>query len=161
MRGVALEGWDKPAGKLAQKELIQNALSLRNAYLNSFKTFHPKRWTVGASKSALKLELHLVEIAPSQPLLQAGGFLFTGGGLMNQPSIAIEGRLRDPSNGEIIATFADRRKGDIALVDLSKLQTYKMHRNVMDRWARQTVVWLSIADGIKVPRPSRLKLITW
>ncbi|MDB4508045.1 hypothetical protein N9051_00530, partial [Akkermansiaceae bacterium] len=116
MRGVALVGWDKPAGKLAQKEVLQNANSLRKAYLESFKTVYPERWTVGASKSALKLELHLVEIAPSQPLLEAGGFLFRGGGLMNQPSIAIEGRLRAPSSGEIIATFADRRKGDFALV---------------------------------------------
>lgn len=161
MRGVALEGWDKPAGKLAQKEVQQNANSLRKAYLESFKTVYPERWTVGASKSALKLELHLVEIAPSQPLLEAGGFLFRGGGLMNQPSIAIEGRLRAPSSGEIIATFADRRKGDFALVDISKLQTYKMHRNMMDRWARQTVIWLSIVDGTKVPRPLPIKLITW
>lgn len=161
IRGIAMADWRKPSNKLQFSEISANAKSLKEAYIKAFKTVSPDRWSIGSSGHALKLELHLAEIAPSRPLLETAGFFVTGGGLLNQPSIAIEGRFRDPVTDEVIATFADRRKGEIALLDLSKLKSYQMHRKVMAQWARQTVLWISLAKGQKVPRPNKLKLITW
>lgn len=161
MRGIALENWHKPSNKIYLSEINTNAKSLEDTFAKAFESVYPNRWSADPSHPSLNLELHLVEIAPSQPLLQTAGFFVTGGGFLNQPSVAIEGRFRDSHTNEVIATFADRRKGDIALLDLSKLQSYQMHRKVMAQWARQTVIWISIADGQKVPRPNKLKLITW
>ena len=58
-------------------------------------------------------------------------------------------------------TFADRSTGDIALLDISKLQSYALHKKVMKQWARETVISISISEGQKVPQSSPLKLITW
>lgn len=162
IRGIAIAKWKSAGGnKMLASEVSTTAISLRESYQKAFSSVYPNRWQVGPSPSALKLELHLVEIAPSQPLLETAGFFFRGGGLMNQPSIAIEGRFRDPRTGKIIKTFADRSTGEIALVDLSKLQSYALHKKIMRQWARNSVISVSIADGQKVPQPSPLKLITW
>ncbi|MGC6427093.1 MAG: DUF3313 family protein [Akkermansiaceae bacterium] len=162
IRGIAIEKWKSPEGnKMLESEVDTNARSLRQAYQEAFRTVYQDRWQLAASPNALKLELHLVEIAPSQPLLETAGFFLRGGGLINRPSIAIEGRFRDPHTGKVIMTFADRSTGDIALVDFSKFQSYSLHRKIMQKWAHDTVVAVSIADGEKVPQPSRLKLITW
>jgi len=162
IRGSKLAKWQSADGnKMLESEVASNAQALRNAYLHSFKTLYPNRWKIVPSPNTLQLELHLVEIVPSQPLVETAGFFIRGARLMNRPSIAIEGRFRDPRSGKIIMTFADRSTGDIAFLDLSKLQSYALHQKVMRQWARETVMAVTIAKGTQVPQPSPLKFITW
>lgn len=162
IRGSKLAKWQSADGnKMLESEVAFNAQALRNAYLHSFKTLYPNRWKIVPSPNTLQLELHLVEIVPSQPLVETAGFFIRGARLMNRPSIAIEGRFRDPRSGKIIMTFADRSTGDIAFLDLSKLQSYALHQKVMRQWARETVMAVTIAKGTQVPQPSPLKFITW
>ena len=61
----------------------------------------------------LRMELALVEIDPSQPVLHALSWAGppgtgTAAGAVNQRRAAFEGRLRDMQTEEVIATFADR-----------------------------------------------------
>ena len=73
---------------------------------------------------ALRLEIALIEIDPSTPVLHAAGWAVPGGGtaagVVNQRRAAFEGRLRDLQTGEVVATFADRNMADIGPIDLTR-----------------------------------------
>ena len=91
----------------------------------------------------LRLELALVEIDPSEPVLHALGWLEPGGGtaagIINQRRAAFEARLRDMQTAEVIATFADRDMQDAGPLDLTRLTWYGPAKGIMDRWAQQFV----------------------
>ena len=92
---------------------------------------------------ALGLELALIEIDPSQPVLHAAGWLAPGGtvaaGAINQRKAAFEGRLRDLQTGEVVATFADRDTQDVGPIDLRRYTWYGPAKSIMDQWAKQFV----------------------
>lgn len=92
---------------------------------------------------ALRMELALIEINPSQPALHAAGWLIPGGGtaagVVNQRRAAFEGRLRDMQTGEVVATFADRDMQDAGPLDLTRLTWFGPAKGIMDRWAKQFV----------------------
>lgn len=93
---------------------------------------------------ALRLELALIEIDPSMPVLHAlswAGPIGTGSaaGAVNQRRAAFEGRLRDLQTGEVVATFADRDMADVGPLDLTRLTWYGPAKGIMDRWAEQFV----------------------
>ena len=92
----------------------------------------------------LRLELALIEIDPSQPVLHALSWAGppgtgTAAGLINQRRAAFEGRLRDMQTNEVVATFADRDSQDIGPLDLTRLTWYGPAKGIMDRWAKQFV----------------------
>ncbi|MGR8953505.1 MAG: DUF3313 family protein [Gammaproteobacteria bacterium] len=96
------------------------------------------------SGPVLRLELALIEIDPSQPVLHALSWAGppgtgTAAGLINQRRAAFEGRLRDLQTGEVIATFADRDTADAGPLDLTRLTWYGPAKGIMDRWADQFV----------------------
>lgn len=93
---------------------------------------------------ALRLELALIEIDPSQPVLHAMSWAGppgtgTAAGAINQRRAAFEGRLRDLQTGEVVATFADRDMADVGPLDLTRLTWYGPAKGIMDRWAEQFV----------------------
>ncbi len=107
---------------------------------------------------ALRLELALIEIDPSQPVLHALGWLQPGGGtaagLINQRRAAFEARLRDISTGEVVATFADRDSQDVGPLDLTRLTWYGPAKGIMDRWAKQFVQVANRKPGEAVTDPT-------
>lgn len=111
---------------------------------------------------ALRLELALIEIDPSQPVLHALGWLQPGGGtaagLINQRRAAFEARLRDLETGEVVATFADRDSQDVGPLDLTRLTWYGPAKGIMDRWAKQFVQVANRAPGEAVTDPTPLTL---
>lgn len=88
---------------------------------------------------ALSLELALIEIDPSQPVLQAAGWLVPGGtvaaGVVNQRRAVFEGRLRDLQRGVVVTTFADRNIQDVGPIDMTRYTWYGLARTIMDNWA--------------------------
>jgi len=94
---------------------------------------------VSIGQPALSLELALIEIDPSQPVLQAAGWLVPGGtvatGVINQRRAAFEARLRDLQTGEVVATFADRNMQDVGPIDLTRYTWYGPAKTIMDKWA--------------------------
>ena len=95
-------------------------------------------------QAALRLELALIEIDPSQPVLHALSWAGppgtgTAAGMINKRRAAFEGRLRDLQTGEIVATFADRDMQDAGPLDLTRLTWYGPAKGIMDQWAKQFV----------------------
>ena len=110
----------------------------------------------------LKLELALIEIDPSQPVLHGLGWLQPGAGavagVVNQRRAAFEGRLRDAQTGEVVATFADRDMADVGPIDLTRLTWYGPAKGIMDRWARQFVQVANRKPGEIVNDPTPVTL---
>lgn len=106
----------------------------------------------------VRLELALIEINPSQPVLHALSWAGppgsgTAAGLINQRRAAFEGRLRDLQTGEVIATFADRDTADAGPLDLTRLTWYGPAKGIMDRWAEQFVQIANRKPGEAVNDP--------
>lgn len=107
---------------------------------------------------ALRVELALIEIDPSQPVLHAlawAGPIGTGtaAGVINQRRAAFEGQLRDVETGEVVATFADRDMQDAGPLDLTRLTWYGPAKGIMDRWAKQFVEVMNRKPGEAVTDP--------
>ncbi|MGH8550847.1 MAG: DUF3313 family protein [Methylococcales bacterium] len=115
------------------------------------------------SQSALRLELALIEIDPSQPVLHALSWAGppgtgTAAGVINQRRAAFEGRLRDLQTGEVVATFADRDMQDAGPLDLTRLTWYGPAKGIMDRWAEQFVQIANREPGEIVSDPTPFTL---
>jgi hypothetical protein len=114
------------------------------------------------TQSVLQLELALIEIDPSMPMLNAAGWLEPGGGtaagLINQRAVAFEGRIRDLSTNEIVATFADRNVQDINPLDLTRLTWYGPAKQVIDQWAKEFVEIANRQPGEVVNAPTAFSL---
>lgn len=111
----------------------------------------------------LRMELALVEIDPSQPVLHALSWAGppgtgTAAGAINQRRAAFEGRLRDMQTGEVIATFADRDTQDAGPLDLTRLTWYGPAKGIMDRWAQQFVQVANRKPGEMVTDPAPFTL---
>jgi hypothetical protein len=109
-------------------------------------------------KGTLRLELALVEIDPSMPVLHALSWAGppgtgTAAGVINQRRAAFEGRLRDLKTNKVVATFADRNMQDIGPLDLTRLTWYGPVKGIMDMWAKQFVEIANRQPGEKVTDP--------
>jgi hypothetical protein len=112
---------------------------------------------------ALRLELALIEIDPSQPVLHALSWAGppgtgTAAGMINQRRAAFEGRLRDLQTGEVVATFADRDTQDAGPLDLTRLTWYGPAKGIMDQWAKQFVQIANRKPGEMVTDPTAFTL---
>jgi hypothetical protein len=111
---------------------------------------------------ALRLELALIEIEPSQPALHAAGWLTPGGGtaagVVNKRRAAFEGRLRDLQTAEVVATFADRDMQDAGPLDLTRLTWYGPAKGILERWAKQFVKIANKKPGEVVSDPTPFTL---
>ena len=140
----------------------------RNQVINEFKNDPNHRFELLEFGNqhrlpALRLELALIEIDPSQPVLHAAGWLTLGGGTaagaINQRRAAFEGRLRDLQTGDEVATFADRDMQDVGPLDLTRLTWYGPAKGIMDRWAKQFVEIANRKPGELVTDPTPYTLM--
>lgn len=131
-----------------KKDTANLAVYFQNQIIKDFNDDPNQRFLIinspaEASAPALTLEIALVEIDPSMPLLHAAGWAVAGGGtaagIINQRKAAFEGRLRDLKTGEVVATFADRNMQDVGPLDLTRLTWYGPAKGIMDMWAKQFV----------------------
>lgn len=125
--------------------------------------FHVINSAEERTKPALRLELALIEIDPSTPVLHAlswAGPIGTGSamGAVNQRRAAFEARLRDLQTGQVVATFADRDAADIGPLDLTRLTWYGPAKGIMDRWAGQFVQVANRKPGEAVTDPTPFTL---
>jgi hypothetical protein len=110
-------------------------------------------------QKTLRLELALIEIDPSEPVLHALSWAGppgtgTAAGLINQRRAAFEARLRDLQTGEVVATFADRDMQDAGPLDLTRLTWYGPAKGIMDRWAKQFVQIANRKPGDVITDPT-------
>jgi hypothetical protein len=96
------------------------------------------------------------------PMLNAAGWLVAGGGtaagLINQRAAAFEGRIRDLSTNEIVATFADRNVQDVDPLDLTRLTWYGPAKQIIDQWAMEFVEIANRQPGEIVSAPTAFSI---
>ncbi|MGY6276061.1 DUF3313 family protein [Methylomonas sp. MgM2] len=107
---------------------------------------------------ALRLEIALIEIDPSDSVLHALSWAGpigsgTAAGAINQRRAAFEARIRDLQTGRLVATFADRDTADVGPIDLTRLTWYGPAKGIMDRWAKQFVQVANRKPGESVSDP--------
>ncbi|HEY5140728.1 MAG TPA: DUF3313 family protein [Methylococcales bacterium] len=151
-----------------KKDINELAQYFHDQVVKDFKEDPKHRFKIIESpsqhkKPALRLELALVEIDPSMPVLHAlswAGPIGTGtaAGMVNQRRAAFEGRLRDLQTGEIVATFADRNMQDVGPLDLTRLTWYGPVKGIMDMWAKQFVQIANRKPGEVITDPTAFKL---
>lgn len=117
---------------------------------------------VQQTQGVLQLELALIEVDPSMPMLHAAGWLEMGGGtaaaVINKRTAAFEGRIRDLSTNEIVATFADRNMQDVDPLDLTRLTWYGPAKQIIDMWAKEFVEIANRQPGEVVTAPTAFSL---
>ncbi len=105
-----------------KQDINELAVYFQNQVITDFQNGPNHRFIVldypaQQTQGVLQLELALIEVDPSKPVLNALGWLQPGGGtaaaLVNQRRAAFEGRIRDLNTNEIVATFADRNMPDV------------------------------------------------
>ena len=150
-----------------KKDIDELAKYFHDQVVKNFKEDPNHRFQVIDSPAqhkqpALRLELALIEIDPSMPVLHALGWLQFGGGtaagLINKRRAAFEGRLRDLQTGEIVATFADRDMQDAGPLDLTRLTWYGPAKSIMDQWAKQFVQIANRKPGEMITDPTAFTL---
>ncbi|WP_262966686.1 DUF3313 domain-containing protein [Methylobacter psychrophilus] len=150
-----------------KKDIEELAVYFHDQVVKDFKTDPKQRFQVIDSPTqhktqALRLELALVEIDPSTPVLHAAGWAVPGGssaaGAVNQRRAAFEGRLRDLQTGEVIATFADRNMADIGPIDLTRMTWYGPAKGIMAQWSKQFVQIANRKPGEVVTDPTAFTL---
>jgi hypothetical protein len=151
-----------------KKDIAELAKYFHDQVVKDFKADPNHRFQVIDSPAqhkqpALRLELALIEIDPSMPVLHAlswAGPIGTGtaAGMVNQRRAAFEGRLRDLQTGEVVATFADRDMADAGPLDLTRLTWYGPAKGIMDQWAKQFVQIANRKPGEVVTDPTAFTL---
>lgn len=151
-----------------KKDTAELAQYFHTQVLNQFKQDPGHRFQViehpqQSLSSALRLELALIEVNPSQSMLHALSWAGPPGtgtavGLVNKRTAAFEGRLRDLKTGEVVATFADRDSQDAGPMDLTRLTWYGPAKGIMDRWAEQFVQIASRKPGEVITDPTAFTL---
>jgi hypothetical protein len=146
-----------------KKDIEELAQYFQDQVIMEFKTDPNHRFQVIESPGqhklkALRLELALIEVDPSEPVLHALGWMVPGGGtaagVVNQRRAAFEGRLRDLQTNKVVATFADRDMQDAGPLDLTRLTWYGPAKGIMDRWAEQFVQIANRKPGEMVTDPT-------
>lgn len=122
-------------------------------------------YPIQVGQPVLRLELALIQIDPSTPVLHALTWASpvpgagTAMGVANKRTVAFEGRLRDLKTGKIVATFADHDIADIGPLDLTRLTWYGPAKGVMDQWAEQFVKIANKKPGEVVTDPTAYTLM--
>lgn len=151
-----------------KKDIVELAQYFHDRVVKEFKEDPKHRFQVieyagQQTGPTLRLELALIEIDPSQPVLHALSWAGppgtgTAAGLINKRRAAFEGRLRDLQTGEVVATFADRDKADAGPLDLTRLTWYGPAKGIMDQWAEQFVQIANRKPGEMITDPTAFTL---
>lgn len=151
-----------------KKDIAELARYFHHQVVQEFQNDPHHRFTILNNSAAkaqptLRLELALIEIDPSMPVLHALSWVGpigsgTAAGMVNKRRAAFEGRLRDIDTGEVVATFADRDMADVGPIDLTRLTWYGPAKGIMERWAKQFVQIANRRPGEAITDPTPFTL---
>lgn len=160
------------------KDFREIAEYTQKAFIKAAEKDSKKRFKIvdtPGPKTAV-LELALVQLVPTKADLNAIGIAVPYGavpagevvaGTMTKTDdygkgvAAIEGRIRDGANGNVIYMFADRKSGKPALIDLQAYTWWGKSRYTIDEWAQTLIRWANTPADKKVREPSSFELLIW
>jgi hypothetical protein len=108
----------------------------------------------------LLLEVAIVELVPARPVVNAITFMFTYL-VFQRGGVAIEGRFRDATSGEVVVTFADKEMAKFYPLNVRDF-TYLGHpESIVDAWAGQLVAVAGRRGNEPVKEQGRIGLRPW
>jgi hypothetical protein len=161
-----------------KKDVAAVADYTRQSFIRAAKDDPDHRFTVvdkdRVGGKTLILELALVQLVPSKAVLNAigyvtwvptvvalGGSTATGSQDTGKGVVAIEGRVRDGTSGEIVGMFADREHPATAIVDLKALNWWAPAKAIVDDWSRQLIALAKHPSGAVVKQTPQFELMVW
>jgi hypothetical protein len=168
------QGWWASQSSIKQQQLEGDARELarhfNQALVTAARNDPSRRLTVVSQPGpdTLTVEMAITELVPAKAYWNAGataaGFVVPGAGLLSAAgsgSIAIEGRMRDGNTGAVIATFRDRMKDKVAMVNIDSYTWYGGSEANLDEIAVKTARVLNANPGEVVSQSSPITLITY
>ncbi len=139
----------------------------QQSFVDAFKKSKDIKLTKTPGPGTMTLEFAIVQVIPNKPVMGAMSNLgsITPIGLILLPiklgakgiasdtggAIAMESVMRDSVSGKILAVFADREKGRVALFNAKEFTAYANVRGIIDQWTANVVTALEqIKAGKKV-----------
>ena len=164
--------WEKISPKDPTEDAKAIADEARAVIEQAFKKDPKHRFEVvapGSSKEkTLALEVAIVDLVPTKVVTglagYAGGFLVPGVGYVRaftKGIIAFEARVRDLETGRVIATFADRERTKLALINFENLTYYGFVDSIVEEWAGQFVALSAIREGGEIEDSPWYKISPW
>jgi hypothetical protein len=155
------------------KDLHNLAVFTQQKFQEAFRADRNKRFQVvdAAQGDSLVFELALVDVVPNKAALGALGLAATvvaapvGAAIAAKESakgsVAIEGRIRDASTGQIVGMWADRETGKFAPINLRRATWYGEAHKIIEEWAGQWVRIANAAPGERVKDTRTFTLMPW
>ncbi|MCP3968442.1 MAG: DUF3313 domain-containing protein [Lentisphaerae bacterium] len=169
--------WNKDIRQQTPEEEKDAYIEYQQYLCNAFKEAinADSRWQLAEKPGpgVLKLQVYTVQIAPQNSFIGAFSNVtsFTPIGLIILPfktaarttwdigsSAAIEGYLTDSESKEIMAAFADRKKGRVALFNSREFTSYSPLRQLADVWGGDFVKMLNNSEQKKLEKDP---VFTW
>ena len=163
-----------------ETDLAEFATYTEQAFKKAISADHRLTLTNKPGPNTMIIELALVKVVPGKPIVNGLSNLsnFTPIGFIVMPfklgaetaadsallsSVAMEGRFRDSQDGKVIAAFADRRRENVAILNIRDFTAYGNPKQIVDQWAHEMVKTLNldVARGDKVDRPNEFTPVNY
>ena len=171
---LSRQGWWASQSAITQRQLETDARKLArhfNRALSSAARNHPGRSLAVVSQAGpdtLIVETAITELIPAKAYWNAAataaGFVVPGAGLLSAAgsgTITIEGRLRDGNNGKVAATFRDRMRDKMAVVNVNSYTWYGGSEANLEETATNIASVLNAKPGNVVNEPSPITLVAF
>ena len=171
--GYLLEntGWKavNPANANLDKAVTELARYTEDAFIRALSSEKNRSWQLATlpGPRTVVLELAIVELVPNKALLGAVGLVapamisVPANVAKGTPSCAIEGRIRHSQTGEVLFMFADRRERQMRVVDVKAVTWWSHAKDIVQDWARESVLLLNTPADYQVKERSRFTLKPW
>ena len=106
------------------------------------------------------LEMAITELIPTKAWLNSISTAAVGWA-PSKGLIAIEARLRDGANGQIIAVFADREQGKDSLFNVKDFTWHSHVKTIIEEWARQSVEITNADEGTVISDSPAFDIKAW
>jgi hypothetical protein len=146
-------------GSIERKER-EMATMLRNQFAIAFQRSEQARYVLAQkpNASSVTLELALVELSPTSPKGNAVktaakfvvGPLASIGGMFTKGNVAIEGKVRNSSTGELVFEFADNEADRMTMYSLADYRPYGHATEAIHAWASQFELFTRTAPGDRI-----------
>lgn len=159
-----------------QKDVNSLADYTQQSFTKAFIDDPNHRFTVvdAAGPDTLILEMALVQVVPSRAVFAAVGCVTSIPAVVGMAAgaasksndvgkgvIAIEGRFRDGSTGEIVGMFADCEHPKAAILDLKAINWWAPAKTIIDDWSKQLVEAANAPPGTTVKDSPAFELLVW
>lgn len=171
---LSRQGWWTSQSSVTQRQLEGDARKLaahfHRALVSAARNAPGRRLTVvnQPGPGTMIIETAITELIPAKAYWNAAattaGFVIPGAGLLSAAgsgSITVEGRVRDGGNRKLVATFRDRMKDKMAVVNVDSYTWYGGSEANLNETASNIARVLNAKPGTIVSQPSPVTLLAY